>query len=688
MKNVVKSTFFKSFLTLIIALFANEIIFRLISGFTLLSWGIVRTIFVLSFVSSIFALIFNFTNKWVRRIGTSILVFASSVYACAQLGFREFIGVYISFQTSSQLGAVKSYIKDFIKSFKWEFYLNIIPFILIILFFIFLDKKLNTEKLKGKVTAIAFSVIMILSSLLIYGSIATKTFQNKFQTVSNMNLFLTASNPSIVIEQYGTVGFCILDVRAMVHPINVKEEIEIKQVQKKEVNENSRIIDDEAWREVANEETNETYKFLNNYFMNREITDKNEYTGMFKNKNLIVIMMESTNDIFLKPEYYPNFNKLVSEGWYFENNYSPRNSCATMNNEFSGMTSLYSIYNTCTASKWKRNKYNQSVFNIFNQQNYVTFSAHDYTQAYYPRKTIHTNMGSGEYYGVEKLGIPYSTEYRNWADDDDFMEKVLKIIDKKTANGEKFMTWLTTVSAHQPYSYSSNQGDKYYSMTKNTRYPTDVRRFMSKLKIQDKGLGILLKGLEERGILDDTVIVLYGDHYPYGISKTNLNKALDYNTKVDLSAERVPLVIYNSQMESKVFSQYTSYINILPTIANLFDVEYDPRFYLGQDALEKDYQSLTVFADGSWKNEKAFYSANKNKIHYYSSDEYTEEEIQAINNDIQEKVNVSNKVIKSNYFNYLDKSVTAKKEELERLRSVLCLNTEKDKFKVEENNQE
>ena len=78
---------------------------------------------------------------------------------------------------------------------------------------------------------------------------------------------------------------------------------------------------------------------------------------MFEGKNLIVVMMESVNDIFINPELYPNFYKMLSEGWYFENNYSPRNSCATMNNEFSAMTSIYSIYNTCTASKYKNNTY-------------------------------------------------------------------------------------------------------------------------------------------------------------------------------------------------------------------------------------------------------------------------------------------------------------------------------------------
>jgi phosphoglycerol transferase MdoB-like AlkP superfamily enzyme len=108
-------------------------------------------------------------------------------------------------------------------------------------------------------------------------------------------------------------------------------------------------------------------------------------------------------------------------------------------------------------------------------------------------------MGSKEYYGVQKLGIPYSNEYINWSNDDDFMEAVLKIIDNKVDNSDKpFMTWLTTVSGHQPYSVDSIQGNKYYSMTDGKDLPSDVRRYMSKLKILDDGIGVLLDGLEER----------------------------------------------------------------------------------------------------------------------------------------------------------------------------------------------
>ena len=677
MKKFFNNNYIKTFFVILINLLLVDIIFKLLNSSSILDVSMIRILFSSCVISSVFAMIINNLKTKPRKIVTSIFNFIVCAYACAQAGFYNFLGVYMSLQTSSQLGAVVDYIKDFFLSFKLSFFLVFIPFILTVLYFIFLDKEENKYSVKKQLIN-TFSIILLFGTLF-FSTIKLNVFQNNLQTTSNMNLFLTASNPSLTIEQFGTTGFGILDFRAMIHPIAVIEDYKPTH-EEREINDNSRIIDDTLFNSVIENEEDETYKAISNYFINQSITDKNDYTGLFKDKNLIVIMMESANDILINKDYYPNFYKMYSEGWSWDNNYSPRNSCATMNNEFSGMTSLYSIYNTCTASKYKNNTYFESIFNLFNEKNYVTFSSHDYTEAYYPRSTIHKNMGSKEYYGVQKLGIKYSNEYINWANDDEFMEAILKIIDKKTANNEHFMTWLTTVSSHQPYSSSSIQGDKYYSMTDKTGYSSDVRRFMSKLKILDNGLGILLEGLKSRGILDDTVIILYGDHYPYGINKDHLNQVLEYDANEDMNAEQVPFVIYNSTIEAKKFDQYTFYLNILPTIANLFDLDYDPRYYLGTDLFSKDALSLTVFADGSWKNEIAYYNAKKNKIKYYTDKTYTTEELNEINKNITAKVNISSKVIKENYFEHLNKKLEEEKSKLNELSSIMCLNSEKDKY--------
>ena len=176
---------------------------------------------------------------------------------------------------------------------------------------------------------------------------------------------------------------------------------------------------------------------------------------------------------------------------------------------------------------------------------------------------------------------------------------------------------------------------------------------MSKLKVLDDGLGVLLEGLESQGKLEDTVIVLYGDHYPYGLSNSVLETALPYSIEEKYENERVPFVIWSNDIEATTYTEYTSYVNILPTIANLFNLDFDSRYYTGTDLFSNLYESLVVFADGSWKNEKAFYDAYTGNITYYGNEEYTIEEIIEINQMVENKIKYSNLAIQHDYFNYL-----------------------------------
>lgn len=664
-KNILLNTIINfTFLILI------EIIFKIVNFYNLIDYSSIRILISSFLLSFIIGNLEYFINKKLHKYINIVLIFISSIYALAETGFDNFIGVYMSLGTSSQLGAVIDYIREFILSFKWYYYFLMLPFVLIIIYYIFINKKVinkfninmnkNNYKLLNKrsyVKKLSLSILILcMFSNLYLLTIYVPFMQNKLQTVSNKKLFKSPSVPSIAVKQFGIITFGILDVNNYFFPAKVSEEYKIENESNKYAKENStRKFDDTNWNNLIDNETNETLNTLNKYFINNDVTDTNNYTGMFKDKNLIVIMLESVNDIIINKEDYPNFYKMYSEGWHWKNNYSPRNSCSTGNNEMSGMTSLFSIYNTCTANNYRKNTYFEAIFNLFNNKGYNTFSAHDYTEHYYYRNEIHTNMGSNAYYGVEKLGIEYSSIYKNWASDEDFMNKVLELIDN--VDNKNFMAWLTTVSSHQPYYYSSIEGDKYLSLYEDMDIRTDLKRYKSKLKILDNALGILLDGLEKKGILDDTVIVMYGDHYPYGLSTDTINTVLDYDTNVDYENERVPFVIYNTDIDSKEFESYTSYINILPTVANLFDLDYDPRLYMGTDLLSKDYESMVIFADGSWKNEYAYYNASRSSIEYYTDKTYTIEELQNINNKIDLKIKMSSLAIKNNYFNYLYNSL-------------------------------
>ena len=664
------SKFRINFIILIIILVLSEIIFRLLSDFAIFEWAFFRILLGLNILAVIVSLLLSTMSVKLSRVLTLILSFLFSLYTFLQIGFNNYLGVYMSFGTSSQLGAVTNYTLEFVSSFKWSYYLIFLPIITFIILAIIFKKKFEYPKIKIKN---AFFALIVLLSLIIFSliyaySITASFMQNPLQQVSNKALIKYPSIPSITIKEFGTIGYCILDIKSLMFPVTeeIVEEPEPAPVEEPEPEpepetDYTRFIDDRAWNITIENEKNKTYNSLNNYFIDREITPKNDYTGLFEDKNLIIIMMESVNDIMINEKYYPNFYKLYTEGWHFSNNYSPRNSCATGNNEMSGMIGLFSINDSCTANKYKTNTYYESIFNLFNNKGYKTSSMHNYTESYYYRSVIHKNMGSQKYYGVQALKIPFYTEYGKWASDEDFFKKVLTIIDGYD-EGTKFMTWLTTVSSHQPYSVSSPFGDMYLKEFKDTKYNATTKRYMSKLKVLDNAIGILINGLEERNMLDDTVILLFADHYPYGLARSNIEKVLGYSVEKDSLADKTPLVIYNPGLKATEYEKYTTYMNLTPTVANLFNLDYDPRLYLGDDYFSDDYDGIVVFADGSWKNEHAYYNAGTSNIKNYD-DFYSIDDVKKINSDITMRIKMSSLAIKNNYFNYLNKALIKNKVE-------------------------
>lgn len=665
MKNLLKNNLFKNYFILLIFLCLLEISFRLISGISLKNIALLRIFIGLNFISILLSFILSWFNKTVNKILIIVMSFAISAYTFFQIGFNNFIGVYASVNTKSQLGAVKDYIIDFFSSFKATYYLAFIPFIILILYYIFLDK-LTEKKIDKKfplktnivfepgIRTITSILLLTFTGFLYFESLDVDFMQNKLQTVSNKDLFAYPSVPSTTIHQFGVLGFGFLDIKSTfeeapskdTYAINEENNITNTNIDKK------REIDDTILDEIIKNETNETKNSINKYIKNRTITSYNDHTGMFEGKNIIVIMMESVGEIIINKDLYPNFYKMYSEGISFNNNFSPRNSCATGNNEFSGMTSLYTIQNNCTANVFSSNKYFTSIFNLFKNAGYKTSSMHDYTEQYYVRSVIHKNLGSDAYYNVNDLNIPYYNEYKNWASDEDFMNAAMDITLSDT-NNTPFMLWLTTVSPHQPYNQSSVEGDKYLSITEGMGYSMELRRYMSKLKTFDNSLGILLDRLNEAGALDDTVIVMYGDHYPYGLKNKDISDILTYDLS-DYEVERTPMVIYNTQIKSEVVEKYSSYINLTPTVANLFNLDFDPRYYMGTDVFSDEYLNIVTFADGSWKNGDVYYNASSGTVSNYTDKEYSTDELIRINNIVTNRMQISEVIIRNNYFNYLD----------------------------------
>jgi len=665
MKRKLGKQIFKDTSIFCIYIFLLEMIVKINTHNSIIDWSTLRILIGSLTIGLLLGLFINLFNGRTKKIISTIIALILAVYAFAEINMYSYVGFFMGIGNAEQGTKIIDYVKDVAAVSSWQSYLIFIPLILLIVYIWWLEKFINRKKLEKTTIfvfkndsffkrSLAFNIgVIALIGLagLYYISLNVSFMQNKLQSISNTSLLLSSDNSNLSVSQFGVFAYGLSDIAIQTFKIEENEIYAYSGVKaKKEQTDNTRYIDDTAWNYIIENENNSTYNKLNNYFINREITDKNEYTGIFKDKNLIVILMESTNLISINEKEYPTLYKMYSEGISFRNNYTPRNNCSTGNNEMTAMTSLFTINNTCTANKYKNNVYPEAVFNIFNNAGYITSSYHDYTEHYYYRKTIHPNMGSMAYYNVEDLGIKWNSKYEEWPSDVDLVEKATpKFIDE-----DKFMAFLTTVTPHQPYLSYSEYGDKHLSELSDYDYSKPVKRYMSKLKELDASLELLLEKLEEAGKLDDTVIALFCDHYPYGLTNSQINEVLDYDVRVNNEVDRTPMIIYNSTIEAKEVYNYTSIIDLLPTLLNMFDLEYDPRLYLGVDVMSKT-TGRTVFADGSWQDEVGYYSSTTGKFKPINEDiTYTDEELIEINNEITTRQKMSALAIKNNYFKYLN----------------------------------
>ena len=673
--------------------FSLEMICRKLTGGSFKDWGVLRIGISSLIISLSWSWITHFFKKLPARILNIIYVLFVGIYIFVEFGLYNFLGFFMGMGNAEQGTKVLDYIIDFISSLKPVYYLLIVPTIVGLLYYIIIDRLIMKNKERNNKMTWPQKIYIEVVTLIVIGSlcgvyyytIRNDKLKNDLQTESNYALWIYPENSNLTVNNYGVLMYGFTDIKSIIFDLDSDDVDRLVEIELDTPTNNgnntqetptgpidyTRYIDDKAWDLLVKESKSSDFKQLNNYYKNREITSKNEYTGIFKDKNLIIIMMESTNELsILNEKDFPTLYKIYNEGISFRNNFSPRNNCSTGNNEFTTLTSMFTINNTCTANTYASNKYYQSVFGIFADAGYKTTSYHDYTEKYYKRNKIHTNLGVGKYYGVKALDMDYNEKYEEWPSD----EVMFKQAKQYYYSDGKFMAYFATVTPHQTYHVPSEFGDKYTSLWKDTKYTTRLKRYLSKLKTLDDALAELLRQLEEEGRLEDTVIALFGDHYPYGLQDSDINMYLEANnagytvsrnSTKNKNVDRTPMVIYNSGIEPMQVNSYTTIIDLLPTLLNMFDMDYDPRLYLGTDIMSESHVSRAVFADGSWQNEYGFYYAPTSKI-TYSQDEfkYTNEELKQINTEISTRQKMSTNAIKKNYFNYLNSGIKKYKKQL------------------------
>ena len=640
------------FLLLFICILFIEFSFKIIA-FGSVGIEVIRIILCDLFYSLLFAFILQFFKSFLAKIFMVLLVFIYGLYGILQLTFKNLIGNYMSLSasTNSGLARVQSQVKEFISCIKLEYLILLIPFIFLIIYFIVKRRKYEHKKNSLKSIIVKLAIIIIVY-VLGYLTLVIPFFQDKKQIKSNLQLYKSPTLIELSLKQFGLVKFLERDIINMFSSDDSYELVIDKSSNKKKKKvkdeevliDYERHIDDTEWQDKINNESNQTIKDVHNYFINQDITDKNEYTGYFEGKNLVYIMIEAFDIMAINEGLTPTLYKLKTEGWYFDNYYAPVYSCATGESEYISETSIIPSSTVCTPNSYINNDYTNSVFNLFNNSDYYTSSYHNWKDEFYDRTRLHKNMGSQLYLDHDPLNI---INHTGWPSDLELFQNSLEYyIDK-----DKFFTFVITSSTHFPYDYDTYLTQKYWNQVKDLPYTNNVKRYIAKAMELDAGIKYLMDSLAEHGKLDDTVFVLFGDHHPLKLSYNEINSASSYDRLENYNIDKLPFIIYNSATESKVISKTASTFDILPTVANLFNLNYDPRDYMGID-LFSDTDSIVIFNNGSWITDKCIYKAVSGSVINLTDEEVDDEYIEKINKIVNDKFYISDKVLTMNYFKY------------------------------------
>jgi hypothetical protein len=394
---------------------------------------------------------------------------------------------------------------------------------------------------------------------------------------------------------------------------------------------------------LAEEERNVALKNLHQYFSTVTPTNKNKYTGMFKGYNLIFLTAEGFSPWAVDPVVTPTLYKLTHSGFVFENFYTPIWWTSTSDGEFVACTGL--IPNgTNSFTKSAKCSMPLCLGWQFGELGYSTRAYHDHSYKYYNRNLSHPNMGY-DYKGANGGGLEVKP---TWPESD---LEMMQVTIPEYIKDEKFHTYYMTVSGHMEYNFLGNSmSAKNRSYVEGLPYSDDCKAYIACNKELDLALEYLINSLDEAGVLDNTVIVMSADHYPYGLSMDEINELAGHKVEENFELYKNNLVLWNSKIKKPiVVDKYCSSLDIMPTINNLFGIPYDSRLFMGQDILS-DAPALVMMSNQSFITDHIKYNSKTGEIVKLDDEELPENYVKAYVNIVRSKFNVSGSIIKNNYY--------------------------------------
>ncbi len=393
---------------------------------------------------------------------------------------------------------------------------------------------------------------------------------------------------------------------------------------------------------LINNEKNSAILAMHNYFSAIQPTQQNEYTGLFEGCNLIFITAEAFSSFAVDEKTTPTLYKMANNGFVFNQFYNPVWGVSTSDGEYVACTGLIPKNGVWSFSRSSKNYLPFAMGNQFKKLGYLTKAYHNHTASYYNRNLSHPNMG----YEFIAIGSGLEIE-ETWPESD---LEMIEVTLPQYIGSEPFHTYYMTISGHLQYNFVGNYiAKKNKDFVKDLPYSEASKAYLACQKELDLALEHLVEELKKEGILDKTVFVISGDHYPYGLPKENIDELAGHKVEENFELYKSTLIIWKDGMKPVKVDKPCSSLDIIPTLSNLFGLKYDSRLLMGRDILS-DSPSLVIFYNKSWIADKAFFNSKTNTVTFTDGSEYDGEYVKQVHQVVGDKFKFSAKILDTNYY--------------------------------------
>lgn len=548
--------------------------------------------------------------KVLRQITGGFLVAAQVLLAEVQLVYHCIFG---DFMPVSQIGMGGNVVVNFnsqllygIRQNLLKILLLLLPLIVVILCLALRRGRALKLRLRWKQTMASFAVLLAL--LLTVTGLMYVGRDNAFsvyRTFTNVNTSTDSSYKKI-----GMLATTAQELRYMLFSgsgsiMITPSSLNMSDAPRTYSSNSYNVIESIDFTALADSTDSDILKATDEYLSNATPTRKNNYTGLLKDYNLITICAESFCPWFISEELTPTLYKLSHTGILFENYYGTFQSVTT-NGEYTMCMGLYpDMSRTKTDSSFNVAGTNYLPFclgNALKGMGYQAWGYHDYIGDFYNRNITHANMGYT--FKAADSGLAMKID---WPSSD--LEMMEASVDDYINSGEPFHAYYMTFSGHYQYNWDNAMSAKNRDAVKDLPYSEPVKAYIACNLELEYALEYLMQRLEEAGVADKTCIVLTNDHYPYGLTEDEYNELAGQTLDTTFEKYRNSFICYVPGLSENIaVDEYCSTADILPTLLNLFGVDYDSRLLAGTDVLSSGLH-VAVLSDKSFLTKTFRYDA-------------------------------------------------------------------------------